>query len=506
MNLESAIGVLRPRAPWEAVDFGWLLARRLRRPLAKAWLVTAVPVCVGLLGAFWSHPWIGLLVLWWLRPLFDTPLLYVLSRGLFGQSTALPGARETLRVLFSQVAARLTLRRFDPSRSYRLPVAALEGLTGSERRQRLRLLLARQSSESATLGFVCFSLELIVVVGLFGLGAMLLPAGFSPDWTFVRDVGLWEDPLWGRIAWVLWGVAASLVQPLYVAGGFGLYLNRRTLLEGWDIQLAFSRLASRAREVLAGVALVLLLLPAGLLAQDGTWDGQFFEVEVPAEETPSPELASPAEVLGPEEGAAFEVVVEEALASEEFGWSETRTVWRLREQPVDDPDTQATLGGFGGAFAQIAEILLWVLGAFLLLFLAMALLRLGESASAPVAAPRRELPTELLGLDVRPESLPDDVSAAARDSLARGDRIGALSLLYRGALVRLMRTHELELEAGATEADCLRAVQAAGGPATWFEGLTRAWQSEAYAHRPQPDEAIASLIDGWRSAVGEGAG
>lgn len=503
MNLESAIGVLRPRAAWEAVDFGWLLARRLRRPLARAWLVTAVPVCVGLLGAFWAHPWIGLLVLWWLRPLFDTPLLHVLSRGLFGQPTELPGPRETLRVLLAQAAARLTLRRLDPGRSYRLPVSALEGLRGSERRQRLRLLLARQSSESATLGFVCFSLELIVVIGLFGLGAMLLPAGVAPDWDLVFDVGLWEDPLWGRVVWVLWCLAASLVQPLYVAGGFGLYLNRRTQLEGWDIQLAFSRLAARAREVLGGAALLLLLVPGGLPAQEG--DGRDPEYELQVEDEPPPELTAPALVLGPEEGVAFDAAVDDALASEEFGWSETKTVWRLRDASGNEPDAAPALGGLGGALAQGVEILLWVLGAFLLLFLGMALLRLGESASAPTAAPRRELPTELLGLDVRPESLPDDVPAAARGLLDRGDRIGALSLLYRGALVRLMRTHELELEAGATEADCLRAVRAAGGPAGWFEGLTRAWQAEAYAHRPQPDEAIAGLIDGWRGAVGEAA-
>ena len=36
--------------------------------------------------------------------------------------------------------------------------------------------------------------------------------------------------------------AICVVEPLYVAGGFGLYLNRRTELEAWDIEIAFRRI------------------------------------------------------------------------------------------------------------------------------------------------------------------------------------------------------------------------------------------------------------------------
>ena len=36
-----------------------------------------------------------------------------------------------------------------------------------------------------------------------------------------------------------------VLEPFYVAAGFGLYLNRRTLLEGWDIEVALRRIAAR---------------------------------------------------------------------------------------------------------------------------------------------------------------------------------------------------------------------------------------------------------------------
>ena len=34
-------------------------------------------------------------------------------------------------------------------------------------------------------------------------------------------------------------------EPIYVACGFSLYLNRRTVLEAWDIELVFRRMRQR---------------------------------------------------------------------------------------------------------------------------------------------------------------------------------------------------------------------------------------------------------------------
>ena len=65
--------------------------------------------------------------------------------------------------------------------------------------------------------------------------------------------------------------------PLYGGGGFALYLNRRSELEGWDIELSFRNLADRLAtgtpKVLAGFALVAMVLgatlaPLPLLAAD----------------------------------------------------------------------------------------------------------------------------------------------------------------------------------------------------------------------------------------------
>src|SRR5688500_20026036 len=44
---------------------------------------------------------------------------------------------------------------------------------------------------------------------------------------------------------IVWTLVIFALEPFYVAAGFALYLNRRTLLEGWDIEVALRRIAQR---------------------------------------------------------------------------------------------------------------------------------------------------------------------------------------------------------------------------------------------------------------------
>ena len=52
----------------------------------------------------------------------------------------------------------------------------------------------------------------------------------------------------GMTGTVLGAVAACIVEPFYVACGFTLYLQRRTILEGWDIELRFRQLTERVEK------------------------------------------------------------------------------------------------------------------------------------------------------------------------------------------------------------------------------------------------------------------
>jgi hypothetical protein len=141
----------------------------------------------------------------------------------------------------------------------------------------------------------------------------------------------------------------------------------------------------------------------------------------------------------------------------------------------------------------------WVAGAaaigFALYYLARYLRLRGFSRV------RRTRPDFLFGLDVRAESLPADIAGAAQ-ALAREGRLReALSLLYRGALVRFM-DEGVEFLAGDTEGDCVRRVDAVASVPrrSYFRRIVALWQSLAYAHRAVDARDVEALALDWNAA------
>ena len=88
-------------------------------------------------------------------------------------------------------------------------------------------------------------------------------------------------------------------------------------------------------------------------------------------------------------------------------------------------------------------------------------------------------------LDVRPESLPDDVGAAAWTLWQAGRVQDALSLLYRGALSRLIHEYRVPITSSATEGECLELARASlETPALrYVTQVVRAWEASIYGGR-----------------------
>ena len=117
-------------------------------------------------------------------------------------------------------------------------------------------------------------------------------------------------------------------------------------------------------------------------------------------------------------------------------------------------------------------------------------------------------------LDVRPESLPDDIGAAAW-ALWRAGRVpGALSLLYRGALSRLIHRHAVAISAATTEGECLDLARGRidASAHRYLTQVVRAWEANIYGGRVLSDamgEALcsgfATRLDGVAAASGEPA-
>ncbi|MDR2187401.1 MAG: DUF4129 domain-containing protein [Azonexus sp.] len=152
------------------------------------------------------------------------------------------------------------------------------------------------------------------------------------------------------------------------------------------------------------------------------------------------------------------------------------------------------LFSFSRWLADSARVLMWVLGAFLAVFILVGLRRwLGLRGPAEGLA-RAAPPSHVQSLDIRPESLPDDIGAAAALLWQRGEQRAALSLLYRGALSRLVHVHTLPIRAASTEGDCLRLARARldAPRAGFFTRLVGVWQYAVYgAQMPANEQALA---------------
>lgn len=236
---------LRPRTGFEAVDLGFALVRRHAREIWRAWLLIVLPLM--LLLALVEHALFDLLpsgvLLWWGKPLYDAVVLLVLSRAVFGERISARGVLAELWRLARVIAASLTLRRLSLSRSFLLPAHLLEGLHGSARNARISLLRVESTAGARTLTLVCGWLELAAATGLVALVAWLLPEGLRS--LFLGSFTAQDNHLVQAGLQLLYVTAISIVEPFYVAAGFALYLNRRTVLEGWDIEVALKRVAAR---------------------------------------------------------------------------------------------------------------------------------------------------------------------------------------------------------------------------------------------------------------------
>ncbi len=124
----------------------------------------------------------------------------------------------------------------------------------------------------------------------------------------------------------------------------------------------------------------------------------------------------------------------------------------------------------------------------------------------PPARVRPPAPQQAFGLDLNPQSLPDDIAASA-EQLWQTQPRAALGLLYRGLLSRLLHDFALTLKPADTEHQVLLRVEQLQHPEllAFSRSLTLHWQNMAYGHRMPAAHLQRELCDGWRALFDHGA-
>jgi Domain of unknown function (DUF4129) len=244
----------------------------------------------------------------------------------------------------------------------------------------------------------------------------------------------------------------------------------------------------RIDRALCGVAIAALLMAAAPV--------RGFDVE-PA----SPRRPTAAEI----ERALAIVKADRNLATE----STIKTL-RWTGTSMKRPGFPSWLKWIAGLFRwvdQSARVLVRCAVLILVGLLVVYVVRLVRTHGLPRASEPFAVPTHVRDLDIRPESLPNDVGAAARALWDRGEPRAALALLYRGLLSRLAYVHGIAIRDSSTEGDCL--ALAAGHlsprPRDYSALLVGVWQRSVYGREEVRAATVyglcndfASMLDGSR--------
>ncbi|WP_342593189.1 DUF4129 domain-containing protein [Ramlibacter agri] len=176
--------------------------------------------------------------------------------------------------------------------------------------------------------------------------------------------------------------------------------------------------------------------------------------------------------------------------------------WRDRakpkEQKREEPSAFEWLRNLMRWMNETARLLVWAGGAVLVALLLVGLRRWYRVRGGRGPAQRAHLPSHVQSLDIRPESLPEDIGAAAAQLWQRGEQRAALSLLYRGALSRLVHGYAVPIRAASTEGECVALARGRleAPRSAFFARLVQAWQLAVYGARlPSAEQALALCRD-----------
>jgi len=242
MQIDAIALTLRPRSMWEGCDLGVRLLHFKMRSVYACHLAVAAPTFLLCLATYPLAPWLPALLIWLAKPWLDYTILFALSRALFGERTApldLWAARS--RILRPHLLALLLLR-LSASRSFKLPVMQLEGLKGRAQRERIRQLTLRHRGVARAMMLAFVNAEFALCSSVLVLRILLAPHIFGLAGGWLAGLAASQAGLISSIAYAL---AVAFLEPFYVAGGFGLYVNRRVELEAWDIEQEFRRAFAR---------------------------------------------------------------------------------------------------------------------------------------------------------------------------------------------------------------------------------------------------------------------
>jgi hypothetical protein len=249
MQLDQITANIRLRSSWEAIDLGFAMMQR--------WWSAVYPPLMLFNGVIFlliflivptTYYLYVLLFFWWIKPYSHRLILHILSHKLFNHDlTTWQTLKDIPSVFRGNLFGAITFRRFSFSRGFNLSIWQLERLKGKPRAKRQHVLLNAVHSEAIWLTIGLFFIEIILTLSLLGLLLLFVPESHFDSFLsnfFNPELGSIDTSVTLAIT-LIYMLITLLIEPFYIAANFGLYINRRTQLEAWDIELSFRKMAAR---------------------------------------------------------------------------------------------------------------------------------------------------------------------------------------------------------------------------------------------------------------------
>lgn len=485
MNLNSLTAEIRPRISWEAVDLGISLTRRDYGTILKSKLLVVWPVWIILILLLRNHfGWLCFTLLW-INVLWERITLYYISRSLFGGSRKIKDfLKEWPKWLFKRFFRSLFVTRLSASRSLFEPTTMLEDMYGALLSQRIRGLKSYSGHVGAKMGFIfmlCLHalwIQLVVVLYImfpfleFKELMLLLDAEQAPPPEF----------FWTCLASYL--LVYTLLTPFYVGAGFGMYLNARTKMEGWDVELTFRKMANR----ISPAAIILFIGVIGLSAnaQEATKDPQIVIGEVLKDD--SFKIHTKTKKTRTYNNGGSGQSIKKPKENKRLRTSKTRKQKNRSSKGLN-------LEGFN--LAIFGWIILATVAIYAIYLIAKSIIDRAGRDKAP------ETPTvakTVMGMDVDQKSIPKDLISQARELWDAGKARESIALLYRGGLSWLIYTGNVPIKESDTELDCyIRSSDHLDDPQRieYLKTLTDTWINIAYGKEPPSNQTMTLLFSQW---------
>ncbi|WP_444996790.1 hypothetical protein [Aliikangiella sp. IMCC44359] len=499
MNLEQMTVKVRPRKNLEAIDLGVALVQKNIIELYKIWLIITLPIYLLISSVFIeSGIWVYL-GFWLFKPIWERPLLHYLSRQLFGENLSI---RDCIKEFFSlakiQWFASLTWRRLSLTRSLDLPIIQLEGLKGAQRSERIKVIHSSGSGTAVLLTALLALLENVFYLGLVALAYLLLPTQMSESIDIIKWISMESDSYMVDFIFnLLVYCSLTIVAPFYTACGFALYLNQRTHLEAWDVELSFKRLAKKLenQSKQQSIRLASLMFIMSLFFMPGSINDLYAEENKAQEANVSKNQLS---------NKKSKMMIKEITQSDLFNQKETRYHYEFNQSfeskdEVEKNSPSSPIWHYLGVFiSMIMEFILWVIAALLIIFLIVKYRHLIKGVKLPKKK-KVKRPEQLFGLELNTKSLPDKPWLVALGYLEEGKLREATSLLYRASLIWYIENTQVVIVEGDTELECLRKIEGVieDNSNNFMQKLTSSWRRLAYAHQIPDVKQLREYCEQW---------